>query len=462
MGWNMGPGRDRVKAWELFSRVDEEGAYSNVLVAKGRELYDNKEKSESKSKCNVTDKVKPAGKTGEEAKINWDVVQTIVFGTLEKKLLLDYYIDKFLKKDPKKKGKEIRNILRLGIYQLIFMNTGSDYGICNDMVAITKMHFRGFEGLVNGVLRNVARSRSELIPPQGDDLKSMSIRYSIGEDIINLWIRSYGLEKTRELAENSCRRAPLFLRVNLRKKSKNEAVRKLISEGVFCHPLADDVSTRAIVVDKGYEGRVVSSDSFKEGDVSIQDLASIVAIDKLDIRSNDKVLDMCSAPGGKGVSAGELASCSNVICWDLFENKISLIENYAKRCGIENLKAVHHSALDFQEEFKNAFDKVILDPPCSGLGVMRRRPEIRYKSVDYADLSKQQFVMLTLAARYVKPEGSVLYSTCTVNPQENQDIIEKFLEDEAGKNFEKSYERQVFTGECGADGFYICVLKRRV
>ncbi len=418
----------RARALELLRRVEEEGAYSNIILAKERE----------------------------------PVVQAMVFGTLEKKLLLDYYIDKFLKKEPKKRGKEIRNILRLGTYQLLFMNAGSDYGVCNDMVTITKKHFRGFEGLVNGVLRNIARSKDGLLPPEGDDVRSISIKYSIGEDIIRLWMDSYGIEKAKELAINSSKRAPIFLRANLQKNSREEAVIALLSEGISCYPVTD-VSQRAIQVERGYESLVVSSKSLNAGKVSVQDLASIVAVDKLGIKASDNVLDMCSAPGGKAVSAGELASFGRVLCWDVFEHKIALIESYAKRCGMKNIKAERHSALDFRDDLEGAFDKVILDPPCSGLGVMRRRPEIRYKNMDDTkELSKQQFAMLTLAARYVRPEGSVLYSTCTVNPSENDGVVESFLNDKSGKDFEKLYERQIFTGENGADGFYICVMKRRV
>lgn len=433
--------RVRLKALELFTRVEEEGAYSNILIAKDKQL----------------------SKDNPFSKANEDMVLAIVYGTIEKKLLLDYYIDKFLKKEPPKRGKQIRNILRIGTYQLLFMNAGSDYGICNDMVTITKGHFRGFEGLVNGVLRNIARSKAELSPPVGDDIKSISIRYSIGADIIRLWVNSYGIDKTKELAAKSCEKAPLFLRVNLSKNTKDEAVDELLAEGISCHAMEDELSSRAIIVEKGYEGRVVASKCLSEGRVSVQDLASIVAIDKLDIKPTDNILDMCSAPGGKGVSAGELAPFGSVLCWDIFQHKIGLIESYAMRCGLDNIRAERHSALDFRDEFKESFHKVILDPPCSGLGVIRRRPEIRYKNMgDNLTLSQKQFTMLTLAARYVKPKGSVLYSTCTVNPMENQDVVNKFLNDTSGEDFEKTYERQIFTGECGADGFYICILKRRV
>ena len=128
---------------------------------------------------------------------------------------------------------------------------------------------------------------------------------------------------------------------------------------------------------------------------------------------------------------------------------------------MSNVQSSLHSALDYREEYEKKFDKVILDPPCSGLGVMRRRPEIRYKSMDNFNLSGQQFAMLKLAARYVKLGGSILYSTCTVNPYENDELIKKFLDAGYSQEFDVMYERQIFTGEFGADGFYICILKRR-
>lgn len=446
--------KERERAFDFLSRIDKEKAYSNIIFS---------EMDKDEAALNENDD-RTLGFTDDDNDhdvdhINNSYIRNLVLGTLENKLLLDYYIDRFLKKEPKKRADDIRNILRLGLYQILFMKSGKDYAICNEMVNLTKKRFRGYEGLVNGILRNVVRSKDSLLSPEGNDVKSLSIRYSIDKSIIDLWEESYGTKITMELCEKSSERAPLFARVNLTRANVDRAVQILDSEGVESSIV--DESNRALIIDSNSKSNAISSKAFKEGLISFQDLSSILAVDKLGIEPHDNILDMCSAPGGKSVSAAELAYKGNIIAWDIYQHKIDLIQNYAVRCGLSNVQPYIHSALEFKSEYEDNFDKVILDPPCSGLGVMRRRPEIKYKSMDDLEFSKQQFSMLKLAARYVKPEGSILYSTCTVNPDENENVIEKFMSSGYSQKFDLEYERQIFTGELGADGFYICILKKR-
>lgn len=444
--------KERDLAFDIFSKIDKEKAYSNIVLA---EI--SKDETPLKDKGNrLPDDDHSQAKEG---KINSPFVRNLVLGTLENKLLLDYYIDRFLKREPKKKADDIRNILRLGLYQILFMKSGKDYAICNEMVNLTKRRFKGYEGLVNGILRNALRSKASLIPPEGLDVDALSIRYSIDKSIITLWEESYGLEKTLELCENSSERAPLFARVNTNLADADRAIDILRSQGVRASKVIE--SDRAILINSSDQAKAIGSEAFNDGHISFQDLSSIIAVDKLGVKSDDCILDMCSAPGGKSVSAAEIADKGRIIAWDIYPHKIDLIKKYAKRCGLSNIQADLNSALEYREDYNKCFDKIILDPPCSGLGVMRRRPEIRYKSMDDFELSDQQISMLKLAARYVKPGGSVLYSTCTVNPNENDRLIKKFLSDGYSQEFDIMYERQIFTGEFGADGFYICILKKR-
>ncbi|XVG95181.1 16S rRNA (cytosine(967)-C(5))-methyltransferase RsmB [Eubacteriales bacterium KG127] len=427
----------RNKAFELLMRIERDRAFSNILLKHDENLcIRNEDSSESYSK---------------------NFMKAIVLGTLENKFLLDYYIDKYLKQTPPKRGLEIRTILRMGIYQILFMDSGKDYAICNEMVEIAKRNSKGFQGLVNGVLRNIIRDKEMLNPPSGTDSKSLSIRYSFDESIVNLWILSYGIEKTISMLEASNKIAPLIGRVNISLCSRENLIRILNDVGIQIYSL--DESPRAILLE---DGKATASNAFDDGLFSIQDLSSIKAIDKLEIEKKDIILDMCSAPGGKSVSAAEIAQDGSVLSWDIVEAKIDLIKQYAKRCKINNLNAKCHSALEFRSELVNKFDKVILDPPCSGLGVIRRRPEIKFKSVEFFwELCEQQRAMLDNASRYVKPMGSILYSTCTVNPHENEEIIANFLESDKGKLFSKEYEKQIFQGDGLGDGFFVCILKRR-
>lgn len=443
--------RDREKALDIFTKIEKDKAYSNIIF----------EKELNKISLNRTDNDIDGhfNEISDVEQVNYSFVRNLVLGTLENKLLLDYYIDRFLKHKLKRKSDDVRNILRLGIYQIIFMNSGKDYAVCNDMVAITKKRLIGYEGLVNGVLRNAIRSKDTLAPPEGNDVKSMSTKYSIDESIINLWLDGYGLDKTIEICENSCQRAPLFARVNIGRINRDEAIDLLKSQGITAVKTTE--SDRGIVIDQRSQAAAVTGKAFKDGIISFQDLSSILAVDKLGINDNDYILDMCAAPGGKSTSAAELAKHGKVVAWDVYQHKIDLINRYAKRCSLSNIEACEYSALEFQPDYAECFDKVILDPPCSGLGVIRRRPEIRYKSMKDFNLPNQQLSMLKLAARYVKPQGSILYSTCTVNKEENDNLINSFMSLGYTDDFDILYNQQIFTGEYGADGFYICILKKR-
>lgn len=443
--------KNREKALDIFTKIEKNKAYSNIIF----------EKELNKISLNRTDNDIDGhfNEISDVEQVNYSFVRNLVLGTLENKLLLDYYIDRFLKHKLKRKSDDVRNILRLGIYQIIFMQSGKDYAICNDMVAITKKRLRGYEGLVNGILRNVIRSKDILAPPEGNDVKSMSTKYSIDESIINVWLDGYGLDKTIEICENSCQRAPLFARVNIGRINRDEAIDLLKSQGITAVKTTE--SYRGIVIDQRSQAAAVTGKAFKDGIISFQDLSSILAVDKLGINDNDYILDMCAAPGGKSTSAAELAKHGKVVAWDVYQHKIDLINRYVKRCSLSNIEACEYSALEFQLDYAECFDKVILDPPCSGLGVIRRRPEIRYKSMKDFNLPNQQLFMLKLAARYVKPQGSILYSTCTVNKEENDNLINSFMSLGYTDDFDILYNQQIFTGEYGADGFYICILKKR-
>ena len=280
--------RDREKALDIFTKIEKDKAYSNIIF----------EKELNKISLNRTDNDIDGhfNEISDVERVNYSFVRNLVLGTLENKLLLDYYIDRFLKHKLKRKSDDVRNILRLGIYQIIFMNSGKDYAVCNDMVAITKKRLRGYEGLVNGVLRNAIRSKDTLAPPEGNDVKSMSTKYSIDESIINLWLDGYGLDKTIEICENSCQRAPLFARVNIGRINRDEAIDLLKSQGITAVKTTE--SDRGIVIDQRSQAAAVTGKAFKDGIISFQDISSIIAVDKLGINDNDYILDMCAAPGG--------------------------------------------------------------------------------------------------------------------------------------------------------------------
>lgn len=383
-------------------------------------------------------------------------VRELAYGVLRNKLLLDWFLGQLIPSGLKKIKKQDMTLLRMGVYQLSYMKSVPEYAAVSETVNMAKKLARGRERFINGVLRGYIRNRQQLaLPDREVNLEEyLSIVYSVERWIVRLWKDAYGAEKTEALLRASNETPELAVRVNLMKTDRKSLKEKL--EALGFEVAESEVSDRALLV-KG--SGLLDTELYREGMFSVQDEASILASDALDAKPGDCIADVCAAPGGKTFATAELMAGKGVIyAMDKYEHKLKLMEAQAKRAGIDNIRLLQHDSTVPVEELKGQMDKVLADVPCSGLGVMRRKPEIKYKGrQELNELIERQRQILLAAASYVKAGGTLVYSTCTINPAENEKQIVEFLR--GNKDF-KALEQKQLLPDGGTDGFFICRMRK--
>lgn len=353
------------------------------------------------------------------------LTSAIFYGVLEKRLPLDYYLRECLK-DPKKKlDPEIMMLLRCGAYQILYLDRIPDSAAVNEAVEEAKTMKKGaYSGLVNGVLRNLVRKKAVLSLPEGENLKALSLRYSLPEELISLWRKSYGTELTGKLLEAFQEKPALFIRVNTLRIGVPELAQRLSDKGFSLTPLPFPVGGAIL----SGEGSPAALPEFQEGLFHVQDLSAQLACQLLEVEPDQTVCDCCAAPGGKTFTLAELLEdCGRVYSFDLYKGRVKLIQQGAQRLGLACVQAKQR---DGQKPYEGLplMDRVLCDVPCSGYGVIRRKPEIRYKPLaSVKDLPKLQYEILENGASLVKPGGLLVYATCTLNPQENAQVAQRFL-----------------------------------
>lgn len=384
-------------------------------------------------------------------------VRELVYGVLENKLLLDYYLSALVSSGLKKVKKQDLTILRMGVYQIMVMDSVPDYAAINESVVLARKFCRGRDKFINGVLRNFQRRQEELaasLPDrQTDPAKYLSIRYSAASWLVDLWLSAYGLEKTEKLLAASNGRPLLCLRVNQMKSSRAEVMEKLRAVGFETE--AGTLSERSILV-TGKGTGILEHELFREGWFSVQDEASTLAADTVNPKPGNLVVDVCAAPGGKTMAIAELMDNEGeVFAFDIYDHKLELIQRQADRLGTEIVKTRCQDGRTAREELKGMADCVLADVPCSGLGVIRRKPEIKTKDdaeLDFAELVQRQCEILEAASSYVKAGGTLVYSTCTVNPAENEMQVEAFCS--RHPEFKLDFMKQL-EPDRETDGFFI-------
>ncbi|MCH5299052.1 MAG: 16S rRNA (cytosine(967)-C(5))-methyltransferase RsmB [Ruminococcus sp.] len=354
-------------------------------------------------------------------------VSALVYGVLERKITLDYIIKQYSKIPLKKIDVKTKLILRLGILQLLFMDKVPDSAAVNESVNLAKKNkLYKSSGFINGILRSITRAevKYKLPDEKKDKLYYLSVKYSCPRDIVRLWIESYGEENAVGILKSLSGRPQLTARVNTLKTNVDSLIDELEKENVKSEksPLIDNA---LLLTDTG---SIENLKAYREGKLYIQDCASQICIKALSPEPNDIMLDVCSAPGGKSfTSAQYMENSGEIHAFDIYEHKLKLINDTASRLGITNIKTAIRNADTDTSELPLA-DKVLCDVPCSGLGIILRKPEIRYKDDLFnPDLPKLQYRILCNTARFVKAGGTLVYSTCTLNPAENQKNAEKFL-----------------------------------
>ncbi len=414
----------RKTAVKVLVKIEKEGAYSNLAVAE-------------------------ALKTAELTPQDKALATALIYGVLDRKITLDFILSKFLKTPVSKTEPFTLAVLRTALYQIKYMDKIPESAAVNEAVKIMKSSkFNRNSGFVNGVLRSVLRT--EVALPQGESAEDLSVKYSCPLWIVESFLKDYGVEDTKALLEESLKPAGTVLRINTVKTDIETVKSKLLDI-----PYNEGENSLELV--KGID--ISKSELYKEGLVYVQDYASQKAVATLDPKKGDRVLDVCSAPGSKAFTMANLMENEGeIIACDLHPHRVELIEKSARRLGIGIIKTKVSDATKFDENL-GQFDCILCDVPCSGLGVIRRKPEIKYtKSDDFKELENIQLSIVKNALRYLKKGGKLLYSTCTLRKAENENLVISLK-----KEYNDLYlisEKTFMPHKDGTDGFYCALFKK--
>lgn len=382
------------------------------------------------------------------------LLTALVYGVIERKLTLDHLISCLSDRPLRGLDEQTKMLLRLGLYQLQYLDRVPDHAAVNETVSLAPRRSRGF---VNAVLRAHLRNEKRLTLPDAVQMpiEYLSVKYSFGKEICERFLSVFGMERTESLLGAFNRSAPLTLRVNLLRTSRASLLSRLREAGYEAEPTRE--SKDGILLPSA---PVSTLPGFAEGEFFVQDEASQLCVRALDAHPGMTVLDACSCPGSKAFGAAiSMQNEGRVIACDLHANKLSLVESGALRLGISILTTEARDARAEKAEWTQSFDRVLCDVPCSGFGVFAKKPELRYKDPKQSEaLPGIQRAILQNASRFLKVGGRLVYSTCTVLPEENGENIEAFLKEHP--QFQCLEQRTLYPDTDGTDGFYYAVLQR--
>ncbi|MBF0813318.1 16S rRNA (cytosine(967)-C(5))-methyltransferase RsmB [Staphylococcus saprophyticus] len=428
----------RLLAFETIQDIINDKAYSNIII---NEVLSNNE-------LNRADK---------------SLFTELVYGTLKRKYTLDYLLKPFVQ--TKLKG-WVRQLLWMSIYQYAYLDKIPEHAIIHEAVEIAKYKGGPHNGnVVNGILRNMMRSELPDFMEITDNKKRIAIEYSLPKWLVDHWVTHFGLEKTEEIAQSFLDKVSTTVRVNLTRITVDEAIRRLTDDDYIVE-LDKEIDTCLHISGKP----IIESRLFKDGLVSIQDKSSMFVGEVMSLTEGDKVLDACSAPGGKACHIAEILNgTGHVDATDIHEHKIDLIDFNIKKLRLSNISAFEHDAT---EKYDKVYDKILVDAPCSGLGVLRHKPEIKYEQSQHSiqSLVEIQLEILNNVKDSVKPGGTIIYSTCTIEQMENENVIYTFLKANSDFEFdafehpitgEKVKTMQVLPQDFNSDGFFITRIKRK-
>lgn len=443
----------REAAMNILTAVEEEGAYSNLLlnqVLKGADLS-------------------PA---------DAGLATELVYGTIARRNTLDYFLESYVAKGMKKLAPWVRNLLRLSLYQILYLDRIPDHAAVSEAVNIAKRKgHQGISGMVNGVLRNMLRNRDQLSVP--DDLPAaqrIALTYSHPEWLVKRWIAQYGEHTAEAMCRANNEAPPVSVRVNTTMTTRDQLMREMEEAGHHVQP--SKLSGDGIIVMSG--GNMALTSWYEDGMLSVQDESSMLVAEAVGAEPGMAVLDCCAAPGGKTSHIGEkMLDRGSIIANDVHPHKVKLIQDQADRLGLGSIETVCHDALDLPSYYEEAsFDRILLDAPCSGLGVIRRKPDLRWTKSpeDVESISGLQKELLSRVSKLLKPGGILVYSTCTTEQKENDQVVREFLS--ANPHFaaaglaesmneevkscvtEEGLGIQILPQKFDSDGFYIARLTR--
>lgn len=420
-----------------------EAAFRSLIKCEQNNSYTNLE---------IDSAIKKFGLEGAERAL----YTTLVYGVTERRITLDYRLSLFTHTPWDELAPELRTILRIGGYQILYLDRIPESAAVNESTALAHLHApRGAHNLVNAVLRELCRKK-DYFPLPEDRVGALSVKYSVPSELIGIWERSYGEEKTLEILEATFCRPRVTLRVNTLKITADTLISKLDERGVKSEYGKIEGS---VVLDISASLSDMM-DLINDGYCFVQDMSSQTAVKMLDPKEGELIVDCCSCPGGKSFGAAiEMQDKGRIYSFDLHKNKLSLVEKGAKKLGIEIISTAERDGRHPDSDLIGRCDRVICDVPCSGLGVIAKKPEIRYKELsDIKRLPEIQYAILSASVGYLKPGGRILYSTCTINSAENEDIVERFLKENSEYTL---VEQKTFFPTTQSDGFYAAVIEKR-
>ena len=397
---------------------------------------------------------------------------TIVKGTIERRIELDYVCDLYSKTPHNKMKLPIRTIIEMGIYQILYMNSYDTLAVNSSVELARKKGFSTLAGFVNAVLRNISKNKENIKYPEKGEENYLSVKYSMPLNLVKLLVSQYNEDTVEKMLKASLESD--FVRIRISEKvstsEKEEIIEDFKKKGAEIIPVNGFDNLFNI---KGM-GNIGEFKSFMSGKIYIQDVGSYMLVKNVPF--GDKILDTCSAPGGKSIFLSERYPNAKITACDISEDKISRIKENIERCKSSNIDVKICDATVFNLEFEEAFDVVVADVPCSGLGVIGKKQDIKYRLTDESleSLYELQKNIIDNVSKYVKKGGYLCYSTCTVNKKENEEQIERFLSKNDFEYSDLSFvpenmkERinngslSLMQGIDDSDGFFISVLKKRV
>ncbi|MDP4180202.1 MAG: 16S rRNA (cytosine(967)-C(5))-methyltransferase RsmB [Bacillota bacterium] len=442
----------RELALKTIYEINEKGAYSNLALNKLLE--------------------------GNSLKgVDRAFVTELVYGVLKWKLSIDWTISKFSSIKLKKISPWILNILRLGVYQLLYTDRIPVSAACNESVNLSKRYgHSGSSKFVNGVLRSIARSKASIEYPdkEKDIVGYLSVKYSHPDWLVTEWLQRFGKEFTEDLLCSNNEVPDFMIRVNTLKTSKDKLKLELSENGVE--------TTDGKFMDEALQvlnpGSFLNLEQYKMGHFLVQDESSMLVARVMDPKPGELIVDVCSAPGGKTTHMAQLMKNEGlIVARDIHEHKINLINEGSKRLGVEIIKAEAFDAVNIDENLIEKADRVLVDAPCTGFGIIRKKPDIKWSrsAKDKKEITDLQLKILSNASRYVKAGGYLVYSTCTIENEENKDLVDRFLNEsedffledfisllpEGLKEFSKKGYIELYPNINKVDGFFIAKMRKR-
>jgi len=430
----------RQTALATLTRCDRDGSYSNLALD-------------------------AAIKAGNFSPADRGLLTALVYGVIERRITLDYIIDRLSDRPADQIDPQVRNILRLGLYQLRYFDRIPAHAAIHESVSLATRKTAGF---VNALLRSYQRRRDEIFLPKREDefITYLSVNYSFPVPLCSKFVEIFGEERAERVLSAFSVQPPLTVRVNTLKNDRKTLIDSLSKQNVSAH--ASALSPDGVHLDSS----APLHDGVENGLFFVQDVASQLCVRTLDAKPGDTVIDACCCPGSKSFGAAiDMNNRGRILCFDLHKNKLSLVEAGAEKLGISILETNARDSRTYDPALVGIADRVLCDVPCSGFGVIAKKPEIRYKDpADSASLPDIQLAILENNCRYVKDGGILVYSTCTILPEENEKNIERFLSSHPEFITEPFFHGDIransgmmtFTpDEHGTDGFFVAKLRKK-